>query len=517
MKSTTLTEKFRIAISVLTERGHMSRKHMVAAGLKDGDLSRMKEAGLLRSPDRGEYEVADMDALYTRAEELFAMGEANKAYVCYKICFNANTKDPALAKKAFLADTHKKDFKNLESQLDAMLSSEDPQEQSNTNLYLCMLNFLCVTPEKYINQGLDIDELEPLPLESSVKPKNMTDLKSFLNAFKTQDYQSALSLAIKLDNDNPLTVDTLIIKYLARSMNDHNQSFLKTVGNCTKERAFDQILLLLQKENYYHELKTSMILLKMIVTDIVDMKRTGTPLEPQNCQSTKQYDLVYNRQYDEMLKKHLIFLQRKRIKPETNPLAVALQEAISIRDELLNRKRIPKKENQAVPVDRGQPAVVTFKPAPKGHDPLANMLEALRNKEDSSAQHYLDLYLETHHLERYAYLIKGLIKIDQIEEDTGFVKPMVTIARIAQGNFQVDTANFLESIEYRLENDYLETARIYLNLLATASENGDTDVEPRELVEPLTVLENRIAIREFKASKRKKGAKKIVIRENSIQ
>lgn len=497
-----LTDDFKIAVSVLTERGHLSRKHMVAAGLTDAKISSMKKSGLLRSLDRGEYAVANMEALLERADELFAMDEIEKALICYKICADSEPQNPHIASKGLCASCRKRDYKNLENYLDALSVINDAQSQANFNLYLRMLSLLCVVPEKYINRAQEMDEFAVLPLESDVLKGSLTDLKSFLNAIETQDYQSAYILMEKIGRENPASVDVLTTKSLALDLKEHNKNFLKSINICTQSRAFDQSLILLEREEHYHELKTSMVLLKMVLEDIAEMKKSGIPLEPQHCTSQRQYDLVYTRHYDKMLQKHLAFIKKKFIDPSTNALAIALEEAISLRDRLLRKTPVETKPVEAEPVKPAQKS----KP---GEDHLTNMFLALINDQNDEAMRQLDDFLKERELTRYDYIIKGWIKTCQIEGDVGFVRPMMTICQMTSGDYKVDTADLIASIDYRLENDSLETARILLDMLAKASENGDADVEPAALAGSLLELQNRVAFRTFKSQKRGKGGKKM--------
>lgn len=474
-------------IGILLEKGILTTKDLKNAGISEYRLKKLHKDGVLKRVKIGHYMPMSIDQFFNRALSFISAQERLKdARNILELCNKIEPESIKVNFYLFYLAVMSKDFSSIPNYLDILKNSPDKNEQRDLAFYLYMLSFSMNLPDYYKEIVFKTAPKDFKIEEDDVRfsqPKLASSIRS--NAYR-QKFNLALRQLNKdrtrEQRQSPVNSMTYSLIYSAKH---HEKVTTARLLESLDNEDLENSLEILKKEENMHPLKRYHRVVKTLLEDILEMKRTGIPILTTTSPVQIVDELVYHHDYKRALAVNAESAKRRSIDASLTALGRLLEYAEDFRNSLIS-KEVALQEPVAIEPRR---------------DLLSDMLtllltEGTTDKGKDEALSLLKQQMTNIGLEGYYYLIANLILISIEAGDTSFMSPMTTLAALATGEYKIDIYKYIEELEYSIEKGYLKEARMYLTIIEEAFKKGHTDIDVVELATLLGPLQTRLKEKE---------------------
>lgn len=448
----------------------LTTKVLRESGFSEKRLRTLVKEKVLVRVKIGVYELWSTSPLYLHSMEELRVGNIEEVVLCYDYFYKKTFYSPIANLAKFTSAVIKGEFDGIEKYMDVFFGSAGIRQNNDYNFYLYLLSFVTDLRDDYkdLAKSLSYHDIEIL---GSRTDRSLSPLRIML--YYSQDFYQANRM---LENRQLELTGDVLIKYLVKWALARKKDVTRRVSVLIRERNYRALVELLTKESERHNLRFSWKVMLSIAKDILKMQASGVPSLPLSNEVTDDfYRLVQIKDYTRAKENNRCFVRFKHILKRHNEIGVLLDEAIAIREKLVGCG-FPKEES-----------------VPEREEvPVSEMIVAFTLGRIDEGMQFLHAIIDMRGLHEYSYLLIGQAKICVEQGDTAFIKPLSILSDLTRGVYKFNLDNYLERMNYFLDNENFVAARICFDIIAEASRHRHVDISKEEMVDLLNRESTRI-------------------------
>lgn len=316
----------------------LTTKSMKENDFSSYDIKKLVKVGIIQRIQRGKYKLTSVDDLYKYGKDLICDGKREKAQNCFRKCYELDSKHAPSCFQMFFQSVHDKQYNNSYKYL-LQLFSNSRKYENDYKLYLFLLGNI------YELSNEDIEYTKILETDDVLIDKNDNRIDkedlNIQNEIRYDIIEGKFSKALfniqKLDNKHSY-VSNLIMKELLIEVCTKNKRLDKKILELIKQKQYDEIIVILEKEQEKHRLSTKYDLALEICHNIEKMRSTNIIYEQNN--NFDEFDIngmIYSNKYEKAIK----YLEKQRQEKylDQNILYMLMIDAIEIKNKILEDEK----------------------------------------------------------------------------------------------------------------------------------------------------------------------------------
>ncbi len=460
-----IEEKIKKAYIAVIEGEELTTQKLYSCGFAATELSKLAKTGVLKRVSYGHYTIGDYHSFRRFGEELMNNGNYLQGSKCLKICQATNNlnEDELITKiiELLRASQYNEAFNLF---IDLMNINLGDQKYC-----LCLWLFSVITklPDDYLNVVLNYE-----PTSFNLPNSESIDYTQIIQDLWHHKFGVALKEIDQLPKDQK-TIYHKMLFYLTISAEKVEKTNRLQVTELIANKDYEGALTYLDNLSKTSHLGRFFVVNRALLNDLMTIKATKQiPLVTNEYktrvtanQAIKNHD--YQRALDLLIKSY----QQNNSNYQRTAYYLLLKEIIATIEKIKQDKSLSQSEpNSALTPDT---ETVT----------IDDIYSQLINHNIGKALELLRPYLANINKREYEEFLVNLIKIDVSDEDAAFTRTIAILSLISRDNYWFDADAYFNG--YRSEmlsakkssnleekQKYRSTANLYLNILATAKENG---------------------------------------------
>ena len=434
-------------------------------GFNSKELNELIKIGIIKRIKKGVYTLNSFDDLFDYGNKLLEQFEYEKADLCFQKCFQFNSDNLNISLKFLLRNIQKKDYNKVLKILEN-LYSYDESNKNDINYYLYLLRSIVNFPDKYNNyiKSLKFEDIKCLQNNDEADIKNKIRFAVFQGKI---DYASKHLNGYIFRTKN-ITTQNIIEKELLSQIIDIEKSNKKFILNLINAKNYEELIkYLLDKKDKSHlnkkeeyTLKLSQVFVEMQTSLSIPNKIIGNEIDI--------YEAIENNNYENALKLSVEYNKQNKISNRTNFITIILNDICDFINNLSNKSQI--------------------------EFAIYNIRLLLKQKNLDGTFLALKEYLNLINKSEFELLIVKLIKINLLEGDFSFEKPLNIIKSLAKENYSFDIYQYIQEFYICLIEKKFDEAEIYLNIISKMDNYKDNKLI-LDLLKVLHLLEEKLEYR----------------------
>lgn len=252
-----------------------SYNDLINMGFRDDEIDVMlKNSILLKVAD--EYNFIDYDRLYAYGNYYFDHNNKEKAYECFKACYEINRYHIKTCLKLFLYAIENKKYDEALEYFHFINKTEDVIYQKDNNMYLHLLSLIIKLPEEYENKLKEITVNDTFVSEKDSRFKDITlENKSRSFAYHQRFFKALVNHQREEDETNFLKTHNLIFNALIKNALEIEQNNLQSIKQMIEKQDYIGILNLIKQISKVHKLNKYFNLLLLLTKRYLNIFYNG--------------------------------------------------------------------------------------------------------------------------------------------------------------------------------------------------------------------------------------------------
>lgn len=477
--------KRKEAYKILCQKGYLETKDLLQLGIES--IYRIKllvKEGTLKQLSKGKYVPASIKGLFSYGEENIRNRNFKEAFRALDLCYEL---DPASEEanlykmyRCIAAGKHKMVLDYLE----VLLNSED--YKYDANLYLVLLHYSIKLPEKYK------ERLATIRIEDTISDSN-ENYKPLINRIKKAIFDGRLSYANELFNHlikiRDISLSLWILSILLHKALTTKMKIYRNFSDALSDFDWFHAINILKRLEKCYGLNYREKMFKGLLEDVLEMETTQIPIMPTPPKREILDEWILHRNYKTILATNGPDLTEPFQFGHKSDIIQVVSYAENLRQNLITKNE---RLAQARPSTSDKPPIEMRRrtydftrnvPAVDSqNDTITQMYIELTRGNKEVAFVYLEEFMNTNMIALFTDLIKDLINLCMVYEESSFMDPMMTIGKILEGEYVFDIDSYLAKLKDCLDRREVEASKIYLNIINNAlncglSERSASDVQ----------------------------------------
>lgn len=317
---------------------NLTTKSMKENDFSSYDIKKLVKDGIIQRIQRGKYKLTSVDDLYKYGKDLICDGKREKAQNCFRKCYELDSKHSSSCFQMLFQSVHDKQYSDVYKYL-LQLFSNSRKYENDYKLYLFLLGNIYKLSNEDIEYTkiLEIDDVLIDKNDNRIDKEDLNIQNEIRYDILEGKFSKALFNIQKLDN-NHLYVSNLIMKELLIEVCTKNKRLDKKILELIKQKQYDEIIVILEKEKEKHRLSTKYDLALEICHNLEKMRSTNTIYEQNN--HFDEFDIngmIYSNKYEKAIK----YLEKQRQEKylDQNILYMLMIDAIEIKNKILEDEK----------------------------------------------------------------------------------------------------------------------------------------------------------------------------------
>lgn len=358
--------------------------------------------------------------------------------------------------------------------------TDDLEIKKENNIYLYLLSFLTELPEEYIERIRNIKDEDILITKKDIRYKDISLQNKIRISILRNKFHEAIDIIEKNDvNQFSSKKERDLFLTLITLVNEKETEIRKKIECLAKNKAYEQLVLILEKRNKIRKLNLYEAYIYVITISILRIiKNNKIPkITNQNPNDLKSAIIGYNFQMALIFNKKDLGIKYEESKYVINLLLVEINKLIdNVIKTAKNKIEEEKRKSKAT---------------------IKNIKEELLKGNIEISLNIIKEYLKEKKQEEYLYLIEKLIKISIVINDNDYKLVIDLLNSLNDSNYKFDIKYFYSECHNAINRNDFVIAELYLDIIKYYQPQYKEEFTDKELNKITTTLETNKKEQEF--------------------